>query len=165
MTRRQALQRAARLAGYLSLPPGLTAVLTACRTDEAAARDYVPTFLSPEAFATLGTLLDELLPATTTPGALDVGVDRFIDQALPLLASPEEAATLNRLLTSTPAVLTRVAFLPAPAFTGLKRLALLGYFTSEPILTDHLNFHPAPGRFDGCVPAGSDTVLYANLDG
>jgi hypothetical protein len=37
-------------------------------------------------------------------------------------------------------------------FTMLKQLTLLGYFTSEPGMTQAVRYLPVPGRYEGCVP-------------
>lgn len=37
-----------------------------------------------------------------------------------------------------------------PFFSQLKELTLLGYFTSEEIIKNHLEYVPIPTRFDGC---------------
>ena len=39
----------------------------------------------------------------------------------------------------------------------LRRLVLVGYFTSEAGFTQQLHEKIIPGRFDGCLPAGSST--------
>ena len=41
---------------------------------------------------------------------------------------------------------------PAHYFRMMKELALLGYFTSEPGMTQALRYVETPGRFDPCVP-------------
>ena len=39
-----------------------------------------------------------------------------------------------------------------PFFRIMKELTLLGYYTSEVGATKELQYNPAPGRFEGCVP-------------
>lgn len=34
----------------------------------------------------------------------------------------------------------------------VKKLAIMGYFTSEPGLTEALRYNPTPGKYIGCVP-------------
>jgi hypothetical protein len=55
--------------------------------------------LAPDAFATLTALCDRLLPRDEDPGALDLGVPAYIDQAL---ASPELASVLSLLVHQLP---------------------------------------------------------------
>lgn len=40
---------------------------------------------------------------------------------------------------------------PVHYFRMFKELTLAGYFTSEPGATHFLQYHPAPGRYDGCT--------------
>lgn len=37
-------------------------------------------------------------------------------------------------------------------FTMMKQLTLLGFFTSEPGMTQAVRYQPVPGRYEGCVP-------------
>lgn len=41
---------------------------------------------------------------------------------------------------------------PPPFWRTLKRLTLLGYYSSEPGATEELRYEAVPGRYDGCVP-------------
>ena len=80
MDRRTALRRAGFLAGAALTTPTLVGLLQSCGADTAAGLDWTPTFLSGEEARFLSSFLDTLLPRTDTPGALDVGVDRFLDK-------------------------------------------------------------------------------------
>ena len=44
------------------------------------------------------------------------------------------------------------AFDPPPFYRQLKELILLGYFASEQIGENELNYDPIPGKYVGCVP-------------
>jgi len=46
---------------------------------------------------------------------------------------------------------------PAHPFYQLKRLTLLGYFTSEPGMTETLRWNPFPGRWDPCMNIGEQS--------
>ncbi len=41
---------------------------------------------------------------------------------------------------------------PPPFWRTLKRLTLLGYYSSEPGATEELRYEAVPGRYDGCIP-------------
>lgn len=41
---------------------------------------------------------------------------------------------------------------PVGFYRSLKSMALWGYFTSEEIGVNHLNYDPVPGEYRGCVP-------------
>lgn len=47
-----------------------------------------------------------------------------------------------------------VASAPPPFWQTLKRLTLLGYYTSEPGATQELRYEAVPGRYEGCIPFG-----------
>ncbi len=48
----------------------------------------------------------------------------------------------------------RVPSAPEHPFYQIKRLTLLGYFTSEPGMTETLRWNPFPGRWEPCVNIG-----------
>jgi len=39
---------------------------------------------------------------------------------------------------------------------------LLGYFTSEEIMKNHLEYNPVPTRFEGCIPKDENQKLRVN---
>lgn len=45
-----------------------------------------------------------------------------------------------------------VASAPPPFWQTVKRLTLLGYYTSEPGATQELRYEAVPGRYEGCLP-------------
>lgn len=93
---------------------------------------------------------------------------RIFRRGLLELESAARAATGGGFLQATPAqrlsLLDRFdreakAFMedrpsdePAHWFRMLKQLTLVGYFTSEIGMTQHLRYLETPGRFDPCVP-------------
>lgn len=154
VNRRTHLRHLLRALGYAGLSiPALT-VLQHCREDSP------PPAPTPER-ATLRRLVDELLPRTDTPGALDVGVDDFVASAFPIIYGPEFNAEFQTALGELAAKNGRLTDLPAQLAGPFRRLSLLGFFTSETIMTEELNFQPAPGHYEGCVPVGR---LSANLN-
>jgi hypothetical protein len=155
MHRRDLLRRAVRLAGFAGLSPALLLALEGCR--EEAVRT-----LSPDQFRLLSGYCDQLLPRTTTLGALDVGVPEFVDRMLTALLTEAERNPIMRMLeVQLSEGNDRLNALPEEVLRPIKRLAVLGYFTSEAVMTGQLNFHPAPGHYDGC--AGADR-LFVNLN-
>ena len=177
MNRREALKRVSWLVGGSVSAPLAAAVLNGCRTDPDTATNWSPQFLSTEQDALVTEVTELIIPATDTPGAKDVMVNRLIDHLL-ATCYPEEdqqrfVAGLTRLdadaeeahdssfleLTSDQqtAILTqtesRAASEEGPAFFPMiKELTLLGYFTSEPGATQTLRYELVYGRYDGCVP-------------
>ncbi len=136
--------------------------------------------LTPAQMATLVALSDTILPATDTPGAVDVGVPAFVDlliaewygdsdkaamiMGLDGLDEQSRAATGKGFAAADPA--GRGEFLApidgkeaAPgsleaAYRRLKDAIVYGYVTSEPIATMRSTTPIIPGRFDGCTPVG-----------
>jgi len=130
--------------------------------------------------ALVAAIAEFLLPRTDTPGALDVGVVRWIDtivdgylddprreELVGTLAEIErrgraaQAAATDWL--GTPTLGSLVAELdascgrerPSPVERGyglLKELVVVGYFTSEPVQRDVLAVAVVPGRWDADVP-------------
>jgi hypothetical protein len=113
--------------------------------------------LSPEQLATVGTLVELIIPTTDTPGARAALVDRYIDGVL-RTANPDtrtrfleglawmdtrSTALFNtRFDAATPTqqtgLLTRLAAVPSSEaetgvqfFTALKSMTITGYYTTE----------------------------------
>jgi hypothetical protein len=80
LSRRDVLQRASLLLGYAVSGSTAAAVLSGCRIDQSL--DWRPRLLSAQQLITVRAMADHLLPATATPGAADLLVERFIDQVL-----------------------------------------------------------------------------------
>lgn len=78
MNRRKALENSGILALATLGAPSVISMLQSCQTQERL--DWRPKFLSEDEARTISKLVDLLLPATDTPGALDVKVDIFMDQ-------------------------------------------------------------------------------------
>ncbi len=169
--RREAIRRAALLAGVVLAPHWLTLADSARPLAQAR-------YLAPPQLAIAGAVADRIIPRTDSPGAADVGVPAFIDllygefmteaerQLLTKgLGGVETAAkTAHRASFPTLAVEQQDVLLreiasaekgPQPGFFGLIRSAtVLGYFTSEPVGRQVLHYNPVPGRYDGCIPIG-----------
>ncbi len=94
MTRRDALKCAAALLGYAVSGATLAAVLDG-RTASAQA-NWSPQFFTPAQAALLSEMVEHLLPKTSTPGAKDVGVDRFIDAIMKDYFSPADQRAFTK---------------------------------------------------------------------
>ncbi len=185
MTRREALQRATALSG-LTLTPALFAVLEGCQTSIEPAR--TSQIFTPPQWALVRQLVDRILPATETPGALELGVDRFVDVALGQLYTEEQRQHLlkqmdefslrdDRFAEDNPTTADQKLLLleqtyaaerdaqpdaPPPFFRTIKQLALLGYFTSEPVMKNQMNYHAVPGRYVACTKLSEEPRLYVD---
>ena len=186
MTRREAIQRAVALSGLALTSPAIIAALEGCRTETSL--DWEPQFLSPEQVKVVGKIANRILPPTDTLGALDVGVDRFIDTMVTVMFpeayqqafvqqlddfSLQDAAFVDddeatqdqklRLLAQTHAQAKAAdPTLPPTFFQLIKQLTLLGYFTSEAVMEHQLNYHAIPGKYQACIPLGENPTLYVD---
>lgn len=80
MKRREVLKGTAMLLGYAFTGGTVASLMSSCESGPKLSWD--PEVLSTDQAKTLSAIVDRLLPATETPGALDVGVDKFIDKML-----------------------------------------------------------------------------------
>jgi hypothetical protein len=80
MNRREALKGTAMILGYAFTGSTVAALMQSC--DSGAKLTWIPQVLSETQAKTLSALVDRILPKTETPGALEVGVDQFIDKML-----------------------------------------------------------------------------------
>ena len=80
MNRREAISRIGLLAGGTLSASTLSGLLSGCSTP--SAQNYSLQFLSKEQFELIGSIADQIIPDTDTPGARGAGVDRFIDNML-----------------------------------------------------------------------------------
>jgi len=177
--RREAIRRAALLAGVAFSPAWLTAIDPAFAEASAgkqASKVAQGSGLTPAQAAIAGAVADRIIPRTDTPGAADVGVPAFIDLLYGEYMTPAERKMLtdglNDVDTAAKAahggafttlsadrqdtVLRGIARAEEGKDQGFFRLirsaTILGYFTSEPVGRTVLHYDPVPGRFDACVP-------------
>ena len=77
MKRRDALKHTALLGGSAAFSTTLFSLLQSCQSQPRL--DWQPTFLSVDHAELVSALVDAILPATETPGGLDVKVDMLMD--------------------------------------------------------------------------------------
>ena len=127
----------------------------------------------------LEALVERIIPATDTPGAMEAGVPDFIELILEkglmaedakrFMAGIDEVGDLSRSnygsdyielnAAQQDAILTGLEQKAAnsqrgdatPFFQVLKELTLVGYYTSEVGATREIRYLPVPGSYDGCV--------------
>ncbi|MFK7932633.1 MAG: gluconate 2-dehydrogenase subunit 3 family protein [Saprospiraceae bacterium] len=183
MTRRQALQRAAFISG-VALTPALLTILEGCQN--APVLDWQPQAMNQEQAVLVGKIANRILPPTETLGALDVGVDQFIDtmvqhffsevERMQFLQQLDAFSLQNKSFVSDTdevqdekIALVEQNYIKAQAtdsntpksfWRTIKELTLFGYFTSEAVLKEQLNYHPVPGRYDADVALADDPRLY-----
>jgi gluconate 2-dehydrogenase gamma chain len=169
ITRREAIRRAALVAGVVLSPGWLELV---GRAQTAAGKSYLTQAQS----TTMSAVADRILPRTDTPGAVDVDVPRFIDLLYGECMTPAEQQLLTAGLAEIEAaakaaqgaafatlttaaqdgVLRALATSqqgqPQSSFGLIRSATILGYFTSEEVGRKVLNYDPVPGAYDGCIP-------------
>lgn len=87
MDRRKALQKTGWIAGAAFTMPSLLSLLQSCKSETRLS--WQPLFFDEGEARFIAALVDEILPATDTPGALDVKVDLFIDKVVAKTFSAE----------------------------------------------------------------------------
>ena len=179
MDRRQALKQTAILIGGTLSASTIAGVLNGCQPS--GAPDWEPQFLTKEQAKLVGAIAECILPATDSPGAKELYVDEFIDLMLKDNFSEEEqqefiagltlleenAQTANSKSFSKSSSDQQVSLLQSlegeeespgkTFFTTMKSLTLLGYFTSETIMSEYINHNPVPGKWEGCIDMSPDT--------
>ena len=168
--RREAIRRAALLAGVAVAPEWLLAV------DQAVSPNAPGPRLTPAHAAIAGAVADRILPRTDTPGAADVGVPAFIDRlygefmtaaerqmltdgldAVDAAARSAHGSGFSTLTADRQDALLRAIAVaeegkPSGFFRLIRSATILGYFTSEQVGRNVLLYDPVPGRYDGCIP-------------
>ena len=176
------IDRRELLKGAIALVGGAT-WLAGCGDAEIDAIDPAAgagRYFDEDRLAVLARVVDIIMPATDTPGALAASVDRFIDG---MMAGWASAATRVRYDATLDAIdarafdahgarfvdcaphdqaallrrLDRSAFgddPEVPGFRELRFLVLAGYYTSEIGASQELRFELVPGRYLECVPVG-----------
>jgi len=187
MDRRVALKNTALLVGATLGGSSLASLLQSCQNQQRV--DWSPVFFTAEQAAVVSQITETILPRTTTPGALDLKVDIFVDLMLDKTLSPEDKAHVRKgydefekrcqaqFNTSfidltedqrkevlkgeeakankfNPSVWGSPLGKQAPIdfYRRVKQLTLMGYFTSEEIGKNHLQYDPIPGDYKGCIP-------------
>jgi glucoside 3-dehydrogenase (cytochrome c) hitch-hiker subunit len=181
-TARTRLTRRDVLISAIALVGGSAGLIGCSRDsiDELRLHDGAARFFDADQMRMLGRLVDIIIPATDTPGALAAGVDVFLDS---LMADWASATTSAKYVTLLRAIDARaraedakrfadcepdrqVALLrdidsrafganaELPEFREFKELVLAGYYTSEIGASVELQFELVPGRYLECVPVG-----------
>jgi len=169
MNRRHLIKGIGAIALYGSFPAVLSEFLSSCKDTN---KDLRAGFFSPDEFHSLEQLTDVLLPATATPGALQAQVPYFVDLVVKNCMSNADQELVKKGLkqfdeeqkfSSLSALekLNAVKKLDAEAFKEMadnvwfriiKRLSLIGYFTSQEGMTKALRYVKIPGEYKACIP-------------
>ena len=169
INRREALKRAGLFLGATLSASTMSGVLQA--QPKGRASKSKPKNLSRTEYGLVEAIADRILPKTDTPGAVDVGVPELIDILYGDYMTEGEKKTLTQGLSAvnkasrkaekTPfakldggkkdAVLRGIAESDSEFFKQIRELTISGYFTSEPVMKNVLNYDFIPGTWQGCV--------------
>jgi len=171
MNRRHLLKGMGVVALYSSFPSVLGEFISSCNSKDKIQRAG---FFSDDQFHLIEQIADTLLPKTSTPGALEANVPYFIDlvvkncmdikdqeliqKGLQQLNEQTEikfTSFTNEEKLSTIKEIDEAAFkddVENKWFRIIKKLALIGYFTSQEGMTKALNYVKVPGDYIADIP-------------
>lgn len=174
MERRDVLKTMGLIGGSSLLPVLLSEFLASCSGRDM--RDYAPVFFSKKEFMLVHTLVDILLPATSTRSASEVNVPVFLDMVFQQCIEPEEQKAIHEGLSglgneweqATDKIklvkeLDEKAFGKKEAngwFRTFKKYSLIGYFTSQEGVTKASDYVKFPEAYKGDIPATAETLNY-----
>ena len=118
--------------------------------------------------ALLNQWMGVIIPESSIPGAVSLGVPAFVKTMLRDCYEPASSALLTKVLASLPSI-EKVSELEKEqlffqieqgkigadaqkAMKTLKGLTIQGYVTTEYVMVNHLHYVMAPGFFNGCEP-------------
>lgn len=173
MDRREAIKQSALLMGVTMSGAVFSGMLNGCTVD--TSDDYQPLVFSRENFRLITAMCDLIMPTTDTPGALDLYVDRLVDE---LASNSFNAEILERTQKGMDELRAQLdenlgsSFLDASPeeqeealrvidndisnneiYRSLKGIIIFGYFSSEEVGENIMSYDPIPGKFVGCAPA------------
>jgi Gluconate 2-dehydrogenase subunit 3 len=171
MDRRHLLKGIGAVALYSSFPAVLSEFLSSCNSNT---KNQRAGFFSEEEFSLIEQITDIMLPQTSTPGALEVQVPYFIDLVIKNCMNKNDQQLIKDGLQKMngqsagkfvslsheekSAVIKKIdedAFKDNGSqtwFRIIKKLSLIGYFTSKEGMTKALNYVKVPGDYKACIP-------------
>jgi hypothetical protein len=177
LARREVLRRAAWLLGGAISTPAALAILQGCSAKDAPkAADWQPKFFKGDEAKVVTAVADIILPHTDTSGALDVNVPAFIDSMLDAVYDADAQARFRNGCAEFAAAKAGKSFLdqdrdaqtatvkqaleaavsadaqPRPFIMMARELTLLGFYTSQPGITENMEYQAVPTAYHGCVP-------------
>jgi len=169
MNRRYVLRGMGAIVLYSSFPTILSEFISSCKTKD---KELRAGFFTDDEFHLIEEITDTLLPATSTPGGREANVPFFVDLVIKnCLAKADQHSIKDGLkqlddgqkfLTLSSAEklnaiknIDEAAFKDAAGnawFRIVKKLSLIGYFTSREGMTKALNYVKVPGDYKACIP-------------
>ena len=118
--------------------------------------------------ALLNNWMGVIIPESSIPGAVSLGVPAFVKTMLRDCYEPKTSENLAKTLTILPVIdkvsesekeqlffqieQGKMGADAQKAMATLKGLTIRGYMTTEYVMVNHLNYVMAPGFFNGCEP-------------
>ena len=118
--------------------------------------------------ALLNNWMGVIIPESSIPGAVSLGVPAFVKTMLRDCYESKTSENLSKALASLPAIdkvsesekehlffqieQGKMGADAQKAMVTLKGLTIRGYMTTEYVMVNHLNYVMAPGFFNGCEP-------------
>lgn len=175
--RREALKRTAWIMGGAVSAPTMMGILNGCSVSNEP--NWTPTFFTQDQAVTIMDITDIIIPKTDTPGAVEVGVPKFIEsmvsdigteaQQQEFLAAMDDfyahaeaqGGAFNTMNAEEKTAL--ITELNKSAVEGddtqkskfymrVKELTVAGFCTSEAGATQVLKYDPVPGEAKPCIP-------------
>lgn len=178
MNRREWLKCVSALAMGAVAAPSLLATFEAHAASQAPG--FTPQFFTRPQTDLITAVVDIILPRSSTPGAVDAGVPSFIDQMFKAVYTQAEQQRYQAALASfdraggkpflqlddaqRKALVTKLhgeaiaknhGKNPAPAADFVlmtKKLAMMGFFLSQPGCTEVLQYAAVPGAYHADIP-------------
>ncbi len=189
MNRRDALKKTAGIMGMTITASAGIGLLKGCTPS--GDPNWQPGFLEADQIKMISSIAESILPKSDTPGAIDLHVPEFIDLMLHDNYNPDDQKTFQEGLASfkqnalskfsntfedceqeekikllkeeeTKSLEYFNKSYKKTFYLILKELTILGYYTSEYVMTNMLDYHPVPGRYDGCIPITENNKLYVD---
>jgi hypothetical protein len=116
----------------------------------------------------LNNWMGVIIPESSIPGAVSLGVPAFVKTMLKDCYEPKTSENLVKALAALPTIdkvsesekeqlffqieKGKMGADAQKAIATLKGLTIRGYMTTEYVMVNHLNYVMAPGFFNGCEP-------------
>lgn len=172
MNRRELLKTSSLILGYAVTGGTAIAVMNGCRADTSP--NWTPVNLGKEEYKLVSALAEFIIPSTDTPGAIEAGVDRFVDAVLESfdesekeeylsslariqeLSDEKAGKSFNRCSDDEKHMIFESMISGSnddkKAFRKIRETVVVGYCISEAGATQLLNYDPIPGApYKGCV--------------
>ena len=189
MTRREALRKTATITGFAVTSSAAIGILNRCTPS--GEPGWKTKFLGNDQVDLVSSMTETILPKTDTPGAIELHIPEFVDLMLAdnytkseqdrfltgLKDFQERTRSKNNRKFEKCTPEDKSSLIEEEEnhsyenfwqthqmsfYLMLKELTLLGYFTSDYVMNNMLDYHPVPGRYEGCIPFNKDGKLYVD---